>query len=167
MREKCYYDLCEENMTRQVKILIGAIFIACVLIGYELIEVKKNINRNEQHSREATTPLPTETVVELCRKFELTDNVLCDFEHEIYAPDFYKVIEMALSRGMSFDDVSELLGEYQIGDCYLKLSNEIHQKICDYDLRGDKIFYFTIIFDESEDVIDSFFPTVSWRFSEP
>lgn len=156
----------EEEMKRILTLLGSSLaMIVCIFISYTLIQYVYDINLRIELSREATTPLPSDTIDDLCYKFEITEDSLCNHEKDVYAPDFYRIIRNSINRGMTFDEVSMLIGDFETGDCSSGINEGLDTFSCSYDLRGDFVFYFSIFFDGNGIVGDSFYPNISWKFS--
>ncbi len=75
-----------------------------------------------------TSPLPEETILDLCDRLELEDDdPLCNVENTIYAGYFYRTIKKTIkpSSGewMNKEQVNDLLGAYLLEECYESTSN--------------------------------------------
>ena len=115
-------------------------------------EVRSNLWREE------TSPLPRETVIDLCLEFEIPDSdPLCLKENTIYVGDFYPIIEKVLtpidSQWADYDEVMGLLGDYD-PYCYdvVQQSNGDEYFECNFDLRRDNKFLIVVHFNSDHSI---------------
>jgi len=146
---------------RKTRILIGVLLVG--LIGFCVFSYENNY-RERWTSR--TSPLPDSTIEDLCDRLELDENDrLCKLEKDIYAADFYSIIEEKIQpkdqEWLDIEQVNELLGEYLEDECFATPVNEKYIE-CDYDIRGDKVFYITARFTPDGELDKLFFGLETW-----
>jgi hypothetical protein len=106
--------------------------------------------------KQRTTPLPWETVENLCNKFALTERSLCKKDRVVYAPDFYKIIREAfrpykefnttINLAATYNEVESRMGDYRYECEPVATGNDTSFFTCYYDLRGDREFIIGIIY---------------------
>jgi hypothetical protein len=84
----------------------------------------------------------------------------------LYPPDFYRSIDKKIFYGIQYDEVSELLGPYEHGDCSTSFSKNPVYVRCMYDIRGDFVYRFTIVFDENGILDEAFFHKIAPQYIE-
>jgi len=108
---------------------------------------------SENEYRKITTPLPENTVADLCSKFELSrEDKRCQSEVVVYEPDFFKDIlryfDNVPQNEATFELVESKLGSYRV-DC--EQPDIEGNYACRYDIHGDGIYPILILF-SSEDL---------------
>jgi hypothetical protein len=115
--------------------------------------------------KERTTPLPSETVAQLCASFYLEkDSSLCNGRRDVYGPDFYDIIrdtfrpyeeyEIPSSEAAIYDDVEEKLAGFKYEcDPVVEQADEFSYFVCRYDLRGDREFIIGIIYTHPDNAV--------------
>ena len=108
--------------------------------------------------KQRTTPLPNETVAQLCTSFGLEkDMPLCNGKRDVYGPDFYEIIrdtfrpyesyEIPSSEAATYDEVEKKIGmfEYEC-ESVATTGDGFSFFRCRYDLRGDREFIIGILY---------------------
>lgn len=113
-----------------------------------------------------TTPLDSETIQNICEEFELDEEIICQPDHIVYAPDFFPVILDYFREGeFTHEDVIAKLGRYEY-NCEKPIyvpSLDKRYYSCAYDLNGDKVFPINVFYDIEEDrhVVTRIIATIS------
>lgn len=97
-----------------------------------------------------TTPLPKETVDDLCSKLFINDSSEhCKQGAVVYAPDLFDEIKMYFrslpDKRKTHKTVEEILGTY-LTFCESPYPDGSY--VCHYDIRGDKIYPIAFFFDK-------------------
>lgn len=125
----------------------------CIFLGYKFYT---NARLEAEQWREYTSPLPDETIRDLCMKFRLSSNdPLCNGEKDIYSGDFFPAIKNTImppnGDWLNIEEVNSFLGDYIDEECYSLPDNP--NTICYYDLRGDRVFFIWAKFDENGNLL--------------
>ncbi len=105
--------------------------------------------------REHTSPLSDSVIIDLCNKMDIPiDDPICKPGAIVYGPDFYQHIRRELlSDATNFDEVERLLGDYKIScESPQKLYDGSSYYLCDYDIRGDRVYLISVFFDDNDTV---------------
>ena len=137
---------------------IGISILVCGVVLYLIAPVAIDIytslrNYNQRIASQSdytkiTTPLPKNTVSDICSKFELDVNDdRCLPGSVVYGPDFFDDIKAYLNNlpdeKATFDVVHDKLGLYLV---FCESPNNEGHYACRYDLRGDGIYPILIFF---------------------
>jgi hypothetical protein len=146
-------------MKKQTRtLMIGVTILACSLgvylfapIAIDIFTSLRNYQQrlaNHPPYTEITTPLPRETVVDICSNFKLSANdPRCLPDSVVYGPDFFDDIKIFFRKlpkqEATLQTATEKLGKYLI--VCEDPDNEGDFR-CQYDLRGDGIYAIGIYF---------------------
>ena len=97
-----------------------------------------------------TTPLSSETLADICKKFELDKgDKRCQVNAVVYGPDFFDDIttyfRKVSKKDATFELVQSKLGSY-FEDCDNPDNEGFYR--CYYDLRGDGIYSIVVFFNK-------------------
>ena len=148
-------------------VLLGTTIFFCGMVVYIFLRFILE-DSNPIEWRDYTSPLPAETIYDLCDKFQLdTEDWLCNPQNNVYAFDFYPVFKKTFKpyngNWLSHNEINEYIGKYA-NDCYPlhKLSDGRELYNCDYDIRGDGVFYIGITFHKDGSLESLRLPTELW-----
>ncbi len=127
--------------------LLGIILLTSCSLPISLARIRKG------DLAQYTTPLESETIHDICLKFELNEDKRCEPGQIVYAPDFFPIVLDYYSGGeFTREDVVTKLGRYEY-DCekpiYVPSLDKTYYT-CSYDFNGDKVFPIGIFFDIEE-----------------
>lgn len=147
-------------MDNKWSLIMVLVLVMCIMCGCSLpISVAK---LRKPDLSKYTTPLSEQTILDVCRRFDLKDDERCRPGKTVYAPDFFPVILTAFERGVSTrDDVKAKLGQYEYGcetPTYVP-SLKLTYYRCRYDLNGDRVFP-VVIWYEGNDVVSGMTATI-------
>lgn len=139
-------------MKRLPKFVSGLLIILSVLCGLDILALTYLSGNaiDDKPWRADTSPLPAETVNDLCQAFQLSkDHSLCQSEKTVFADEFFPLIKKALPvNQVTYEEMDEKLGKYQVrkGPTFHVVAEGISYYRVWYDLRGDGvtmiIYYF-------------------------
>jgi hypothetical protein len=94
--------------------------------------------------KEQTKPLSEETKLDLCEKFQIDNNNICDKGRTVYSPDLFPIIYDFFNfedNTVYREDVENKLGDY-LTECETPtiLNDGTGYYACFYDLAGDEVF---------------------------
>jgi hypothetical protein len=144
------------------------VVVACAMLGIPVLFFFYSYLSIVYHRidwKQRTTPLPSETVAQLCANFGLEkDASLCKGKRDVYGPDFYEIIrdtfrpyeayEIPSSEAATYEDVEETIGifKYECDDV-ATTGDGFSFYSCRYDLRGDREFIIGIIYTSPDNAV--------------
>lgn len=132
--------------------ILACVVILVLSIVIPLVQRVSQYKLEREDYTRYTTPLASDTVVDLCNKLDLSENDRrCNSGAVVYAPDFFDDIKEHFrnlpKEKATQEEVDETLGDYKMRCSHpTKLSTGKVYYRCLYDLRGDEVSIISIYF---------------------